>query len=333
MPRVVGRPGWLVLCVLAGWLVVRPSAGRAQGSADKVSATECCGVLLYSVGARSLGLGDAVTARGAAGALFANPAAIGEIDRDELVVHSATTPLDKRTTISLLLHSDVAGTFGVTYRLIDYGDIEATDVNNNPTGNLSVYERMLVATYATRVADGLYAGVSYKLFQFRNDCQGYCFGEELSATTHALDLGVQYQWRRIPDLRLGASVVNFGFPLQVVNEAQASPMPVRLRLGAGYEVAHHLREDRQVQLWLYSDLVASPRYPDLSKLNFGAELSVEETIFLWAGYAAGSGGGLTGGAGVGVGLKYERFDAGVSRSFAVTPDQSEPTQLSFGIRF
>jgi hypothetical protein len=322
----------LVLCLFAGGAFFRPGSAQGQGSADKVSAAECCAVLLYTVGARSLGLGDAVTAATSPGAIFANPAAIGGIVTDQFVVHSASTPLDTRTTISLLLNSEVAGTFGVTYRLIDLGEIPSTDENGVVTGNTSNYFQLLVATYATRIAGSFFAGVNYKLFQFRIDCQGYCGGEEVSATTHVVDLGVHFESARIPWLRVGASVVNFGFPLQVVNDAQADPTPLRLRAGVGYEIAHHLREDRQVQVWLYGDVVASPRDPGASKLNVGAEMSVEETIHVWAGYAAGSS-GLTAGAGVGVGLTYDRFDAGISKSFATTPDQSEPTQLSFGIRF
>ena len=318
------------MCLLTPPFVAGGAA--AQDATDEVAAQECCLPLLFAVGARSLGLGDAVTARLAPGALFANPAVVADIDRDQFVIHNANTTIEKSTTLSLLFRSEVAGTFGLSYRLIDYGESEATDENGNPTGRLALFEQVLTASYATTVAPGLNAGVNYKLYQFRNDCRGYCGGQGTSATTHGLDVGFQYRPGRLPDLQLGAALVNLGFPLQVVNEAQASPMPVRVRVGAGYELAHHFREDRQVEVWLHSDLVASPRARGESILNVGGELAVEQTIFLWAGYAGGS--GLTGGAGVGVGLRYDRFEAGVAKRFVSSPiDESEPTQVSFGIRF
>ena len=325
------RP-WAAACLLVVAPMVFVNPARAQGAADTVSAQECCLPLLFAVSARSLGLGDAVTARSAPGAVFANPALVADIERDQFAIHSANTTIEKSTTLSLLIRSEVAGTFGIAYRLIDYGESEATDENGNPTGRLALFEQVLTATYATRVGNGLNAGVNYKLYQFRNDCRGYCGGEGTSATTHGLDLGLQYRPSRIPDVQVGAAIVNLGFPLQVVNEAQASPMPVRLRFGAAYEIAHHFRADRQLEAWAHGDIVANPRDPGDLIVNLGGELAVEQTIFLWAGYAGGS--GLSGGAGVGVGLRYDRFDAGVAKRFISSPiDESEPTQVSFGIRF
>lgn len=332
MQRGRGVRPWAVACLLAMAPLVPADAAWGQGAADTVSARECCLPLLFAVSARSLGMGDAVTATSAPGSLFANPALVADIDRDQFVIHSANTTIEKSTTLSLLIRSEVAGTFGVSYRLIDYGESEATDANGNPTGRLALFEQVLTASYATRVAAGLNAGVNYKLYQFRNDCRGYCGGEGTSATTHGLDLGFHYRPQRIPDVQVGAAIVNLGFPLQVINEAQASPMPVRLRAGAAYEVAHHFREDRQIEVWTHGDVVANPRDPGDVLVNFGGELAVEKTIFLWAGYAGGS--GLSGGAGVGVGLRYDRFDAGVAKRFISSPiDESEPTQVSFGIRF
>lgn len=332
MPRKGGVGLGIAVCLLVQPLGAETGRAAAQEATEEVSAQECCLPLLFAVGARSQGLGDAVTARLAAGAMFANPAVIAEVERDQFVIHSANTVIEKSTTLTLLIRTEVAGTFGLSYRLIDYGESEATDPNGNPTGRLALFEQVLTASYATTVGAGLNAGVNYKLYQYRNDCRGYCGGQGTSATTHGLDVGIQYSPSRYPDLRLGAAIVNLGFPLQVINEAQASPMPLRVRVGAGYELAHHFRDDRQVEVWLHGDAVASPRGRGESLVNVGGELAVEQTIFLWVGYAGGS--GLTGGAGVGVGLRYDRFEAGVAKRFVSSPvDESEPTQVSFAIRF
>jgi hypothetical protein len=317
-----------ILCWSRG---VEAQSARASGNGP-VPATECCLPLLFAVGARSLGLGSAVTARSSSGALFANPALVAELVSDEFVVHTASTSLEKSNTFSLLIRSDIVGTIGLSYRLIDHGDQEARDANGNPIGTISIFEQVLTATYATRVAAGLNAGVSYELFQFRQDCRGFCGTANISATTHGLGLGVQYRPRWLDSLELGGSIVHLGFPLQVINAGQASPLPLRLRLGAAYELSHHLRADTTAALWVMVDVVASPRGLGENLLNIGSELSLDDTLFLWAGYASGS--GLIGGPAVGVGLKYDRFDVGVAKSFVSSPiDESEPLQVTFGIRF
>ncbi len=304
----------------------------AQGTSNPVPATECCLPLLFSVGARALGLGDAITARTSPASLFANPATLADVPDDEFLVHNTRTSLEQSNTFTLLVRSEVAGSFALSYRLVDHGEQDARDPNGNPTGRIGVLEQILTATYATRVMTGINAGVNYKLYQFRQDCRGFCGVEGFSATTHGVDLGVQVKPPRIESLELGASVVHLGFPLQVINAGQASPMPTRVRIGSAYELAHHFAADTTVTAWLVVDVLANPRNRSQSQINVGAELSLEETMFLWLGYAGGA--GLTGGAAVGVGLVYDRFQIGVSKSFVSSPiDDSEPLQVTFGIRF
>lgn len=305
---------------------VRPA--RAQGS---VAAAECCVELRFTIGARALGLGEAVTARTAPGSLFVNPALVAGLDADQFIVHNANTSIENSNTFSLLIRSDLLGTFGVSYRLLDYGEQPSTDPNGIQTGTLSTLAHVLTATYATNVTPGLNAGVSYKLFQFRNDCRGYCQGQNFVATTHGLDLGVQLRPPSLPGLEVGASAVHVGFPLQVVNAAQASPMPARLRFGGAYEVGRHLRSDTTWTWWLSGDAVVSPRHGTV-ELHVGSEVTLDETIYLRAGYSGGE--GFASGAAVGVGLSYDRFEIGLAKSFQRSPvDETDPVQITFGIRF
>jgi hypothetical protein len=332
------RFGWRLLVALAlagGGLQLGVGRVAAQGSGSPVPATECCLPLLFAIGARALSLGDAVTARTSPGSMFANPALIAALADDAFFVHNANTSLEKANTFTLLIRSEVVGTLALSFRLIDHGEQTARDPNGNPIGTIGTYEQVLTATYATRVAAGFNAGINYKIYQFKQSCAGSgidCTTAGFSATTHGVDLGVQYQPPALRTLELGASIVHLGFPLQVVNAGQASPMPVRVRGGAALEVGHHVQPDSTTQLWLTGDLVANPRNLGESFFNVGAELSLDETIFVWAGWGGGS--GLTGGAAIGVGLNYDRFDVGIAKSFVTTPlDDSEPLQVTFGIRF
>jgi hypothetical protein len=122
-----------------------------------------------------------------------------------------------------------------------------------------------------------------------------------------------------------------GFPLQVVNKEQASPMPLRVHAGAAYEVAHHFAADSSVAVWLSTDLVSSPRTHAVN-VNAAAEVGLDNTIFLRAGWASGS--GLLGGAGVGVGLRYDRFEVDVAKAFVASElDVEGPIHVTFAIRF
>jgi hypothetical protein len=298
----------------------------------QVSSDECCASLLAPIGARALALGNAITARTSPEGLFANPALLANVASDQFVVHSAHTSLEQSNTFSLIIHSASLGGFALSYRLIDLGEIEARDPSGNPTGTIVLFEHTLTATFATSVIRGLDAGVSYKLYQFREDCRGFCGAQSFAATTHMLDFGVQIHPPSLPHLTLGASLMHPGFPLQVINADQASPTPSRLRVGAAYELLHHMRPDSLAEVWLSLDVVDPARRPGQPTANIGVEFSLAETFFLRAGY--GGGGGFAGGAAVGVGIHYNRFDVEVAKAFVSSPlDESDPFQVSFGIRF
>jgi hypothetical protein len=182
------------------------------------------------------------------------------------------------------------------------------------------------------VAPGVNAGLSYKLFQFRQDCSGMCGTPGFAATTHAVDIGVQYHPTVWPSLQLGASIVNLGLPLQVINAEQASPMPMRIRAGAGYELMHHFSTDSTTALWATLDLSGSLREGTEQVLNTGFELILDRTIFVRTGYSTGS--GRSSGAAVGIGLRYERFDIGIAKTFIASGSGDQDAfQVTFGISF
>jgi hypothetical protein len=304
----------------------------AAQTGNGVPSDECCLTLTYTVGARALALGQAITARTDASAYFVNPALLGGLVDDEFLIHNAPTSIDKATTFTLIITSAVAGNFALGYRLIDLGEQEALNGPGQPVGTLSTIEHVLTASYATHVSAGLSAGVSYELYQSRAICQGFCATGNLISTTHAIALGLQFRPSPLPALDLGASLIHLGFPLQAINAEQADPTPARVRIGVAYEILHHFQADSTTHLHLSADLVDRWRGPGDVELDVGAELSFQRTIFLRAGYAGGA--GLSSGGAVGVGVNYDRFDVGVATSFVSTAaDESPPYQITFGIRF
>lgn len=325
------------LWLAAGAAVVcRPVPVRAQDGKGDVSSYECCQTLLIPVGARVVALGSALVARAMPDALYVNPAGIAGLNTNEFRVHSQRSVLDKTTTFAVTFGIGRAGTAAISYRLLDYGEIQATDANNNPLGTLVLTDNLLSATFATGIVPHLNAGVTYKLFQWRQACRGYCQEASASGTTHGIDLGVRVDVPWVRSLQLGAAATQLALPLQVRNAAQSDPAPTRLRFGLAYELMQHFRPDSMVELVASADFVtgvregvgstAGPAGPAL-----GLELILDRSLFVRAGYAAGSGTGS--GGSVGVGMIWDRFDVSVAKSFAASDDDAEPFQVTFAIAF
>jgi hypothetical protein len=321
----------LVFCAAFTLLV-----GEAAAQEEGVPGTECCLPLLIPIGARPIALGQALTARGGRDGIFFNPAGLMTMRDDEFFVHRSTTAEDKITTFGLIIHSAVAGVFGITYRLIDFGEIETTDENGNVVGRLAFLDQTLIATFATRIKPGWNAGLSYKLYDFRDQCEGVC-GERFQGSTHLIDAGTEIRPSRLPHLVVGAAITHAGLALQIKNRAQADPSPLRLRLGAAYEVGHHLQRDTTVEAWVHADVVQRVRDASAPAVNFGVEVVLNKTFSLRAGHSTegdGTNGATFSGTGIGIGLLYQRFDISVAKTLSTTElGTSDPMHISFGVSF
>lgn len=313
-------------------------AGALHGQAPPpeqeppVPATECCLVLLVPVGARAAALGGTMTARGSADAVFRNPAGLATLERGVFVIHHGQDFFGQSDAFSLLFAPPVVGAVGLSYQLIDHGEIEATDDSGQMVGLLSLRSHVLVASFATGIAGGLAAGLSYKLFHERHDCTGACGALDVAATTHGLDAGVRYRPVWLPALELGASVENLGFALQVVNAAQADPMPARVHAGAAYDVLAPLRRSDDLTLHVGVDLIDEWHDPGSPAASVGAEFAFQQLLFLRGGYVQGE--GLGTGAALGLGLHWDRFILGLTRSFMNTRlAETDPFQVTFGVTF
>lgn len=321
----------LLAAVAPGW----DAAVSAQegGEIEPVGRLECCLLLLVPVGARASAMGGTVTSRRGSDAVFSNPAGLAGMTGSMFVVHHSDMAIDQQIDAFSLLLTPFASTFGISYQLFDKGDVATTDPSGEKTGELSFRDHLLVASFATSLGAGLGVGVNYKLFQQRINCTGACGGEESVGTTHATDIGLRYQppWDR--SLELGIAVANLGFPLQVVNAAQADPFPGRVHIGAAYNVLRPLRSDSLLSLHVSVEVQDRLREFGSPVASVGLEFDVQQVIFLRAGYAPGE--GLGSGAAVGVELRYDRFDIAVARSFVNSSLEadSEPFQVSFGLRF
>jgi hypothetical protein len=307
----------------------------SEVQAQSVSAYECCASLLQPYGARAVSLGQALTARASVDGLFFNPASLANSGRGQFIAHHATTFESQNNAFTILIDAGLAGSFALTYVLVDFGDDPVRDTGGQVIGEFNTRDQQLIASYATGVTNVLRAGVSYTLFNKGNFCTGICAGAEASGTTHLLDLGIQARVPRLPSLEIGASILHVGFSLQQKNAEQADPPPSRVRLGAAYELWHHFRADSSITVWVSADVVNRLRSPTTPAGGIGVEVAFDQIIFIRAGYG-GSGDALAqGAAGVGVGIRYQRFNVGVSKAFSlgIFDSGSDQFQVSFAIQF
>lgn len=327
------RAGLHCLAVLA--LLFFSSTARAQHEpGGTVAATECCLDILFPVGARTVALGQALVARPLMDAVYVNPAGLLDFRKSAFVVSRTTIGDSPLNSFSFFYRSRVAGVFGITYRLIDYGALDATDGSGNVTGKETDVASVLVASFATPVALGWSAGINYKLYNFSANCSGVCQVGSRSGTSQMIDIGVRYLPRFLPDLALGASMLQAGLKLQINNAAQADVTPSRLRVGASYNAAKLITSDSGTAVWINADVVQRLHNATSPGVNIGVEVVLDNTIFIRAGHASEAQGTSLGGNAVGLGLRYQRFDINVAKSVSSSPIfDKDPFYVTLGVSF
>jgi hypothetical protein len=328
--------------VLAAGALVLPGPPLAAQEGSAGTAGEGAPFLLLPVGAKAVSLGRAMTAvRGAEGA-FWNPAGLTGLDRSQVVLFRGDQIAGTATALSTLLSRPGVGTIGASYLLLDVGDQDLTDGSGNFLGTISVRNHLGVLSAAANLLDGLSAGVSFKVVQFRLSCRGsQCPDEGTTATTYAFDVGAQAE--PMARLRLGAMLAHVGPSLRVLNAEQADPLPARFRVAAAYDVVDALTGSEDFGGWLSVEVQDRLRDPGVPSLYFGAELTAGQVdaLSLRAGYVISDlldkiqGADPEDAARVGLGIRYDAFDLSIAKSLAVSSltGETEPVHVTFSIGF
>lgn len=227
LTRVVARR-------LLGWCV--PAMLLAGGRTADAQANNGALDLLIPIGARATAMGTAFVAEEGSEAIWWNPAGIARLARPEFAIDHFETFFLKGDAISVIAPLRQLGALGLTARLFNYGEFENTDDVGNPIGTTLRRSIVVGGTFATTFGPRVSAGLTYRLYQFRNDCSGFCEQEtEGSSATSAVDIGVQLRPLPKRPLRLGIQLRNLGPRLQVKDQPQADELPARLHLGASYD--------------------------------------------------------------------------------------------------
>ena len=330
--RTVGRLLRIVLIVLS----ISPTI-RLSGQEPPLNAGAL--FLVFPVGAQAVGMGQtAIAAAGRGEAAFWNPAGLATLTDDEFALHSASLVAGRSNVLGAYFPSRGIGVIGGAVYLVDYGDLDRTDINGNTIARIAPRNFEFLASYATSLTGSFVFGISYKLVQFRVDCSGDCRDFPAgTGVTHGLDLGGQFTVGPGGPLRVGVALRNIGFRLQVNNRAQADPLPTRLAIGALYEVrlrpATGRALDQAFDVKLAADVDSPWGQMGQSETRLGLDVGYQRLVRVRAGYAFVQDG--LSGPSVGLGLESGSLGVDLARAFLTGSDLQvdNPTFFSFRVSF
>jgi hypothetical protein len=302
-------------CRMLGWcaMLALPFGGRAAHAQANNGALD----LIAPIGARATGMGTAFVAEEGSEAIWWNPAGIARLARSEFAIDHSENFFVKDDAISFIAAIHRLGAAGLTARYFNYGVQPVIDLVGNQTGELLTRSIALGASFATTFGSRLNGGVTYRLYQYRNDCSGLCENEVIgSSTTSAVDVGVQLTPLPKRPLRLGAEVRNLGLRLQVKDKPQADALPTRVHLGGSYDPSFRGMSP-DLKLRTTAEVVTALDFAN-SAVHVGGQASYAAgaaTLIVRGGYAWQQGGGITSGPSLGLGLASRRVQLDLARVF------------------
>ncbi len=315
-----------IILLLAG-----PDGLAGQGGAPEQGGGA---FLLIPVGAAATALGQAAVADGGTTeALFWNPAGLAWLPKSEFAIHHATTFVSKNTALTAFVASDRLGVLGIGAYVVDFGAQEIVPPGAGPiaTGRISPKNIELLASYATQAAGRLAVGVTYKLIQFRQDCEGDC-GQlrSIVGTTHAVDIGLQLVLGETGRFRLGLALRHAGFKLQLENRDQADPLPTRVQFGVSYRVRlPNGGSPQPLDARILVDLQDKWGQYTSPDARIGLELGYGTLLRIRTGYAFLR--SENSGPSIGIGLSLDRIAVDFARQFFASGTFDEPVYLSFRV--
>ncbi|PYP54756.1 MAG: hypothetical protein DMD40_15730 [Gemmatimonadetes bacterium] len=295
--------------------------------------------LVFPVGAQAVGMGQTATAAAGRGeAAFWNPAGLATMSDDEFALHSASLVAGRSNVLGAYFPSRGIGVIGGAVYLVDYGDLDRTDINGNTIARIAPRNFEFLASYATNLTGSFVFGINYKLVQFRVDCSGDCRDFPAgTGATHAVDVGGQFTVGPGGPLRIGIVLRNVGFRLQVNNQAQADPLPTRLAVGALYDM--RLRPvtggslEQAFDVKLAADVDSPWGQAGQSETRIGLDIGYQKLVRVRAGYAFVQDG--LSGPSVGLGVESGSLGVDLARAFLTNSDLQieNPTFFSFRVSF
>lgn len=275
--------------------------------------------LLIPIGARATAMGTAFVAEEGSEAIWWNPAGLARLARAEFAIDHLENFILKGDGISVIAPVRRLGALGFAARLFNYGEVELTDSTGTPLGSSLNRSIVVAGSFATTFGPRVNAGVTYRVYQLRNDCSGFCVDQpEAASGTSAVDVGLQVRPLPRRPLRVGVQLRNLGPRLQVQDQPQADALPAQLHIGLSYDpvfkgLAPELRTSAT------AEMVSGVGLSD-PELRMGAQLGYvagPSMLHVRAGYViqSSSGGASSNGPSLGLGLATGRVRLDLARIF------------------
>jgi hypothetical protein len=253
----------------------------ASSAAAQSNSSDGALFLLLPVGARAVGMGQAMVAeRPGSEAVWWNPSAIARQDKKEVAIHHSQTIAATGDAITFVYPTASIGALAVSVNVLNFGDQQITDPGGVPIGVVLPRNILLAATYGAVIGKRFNAGVTYKRLQYRVGLLGTMHERlDVSATSSAVDFGMQYDLPTKSPLTLGAAVRNVGTKLQINDREQADPLPTRIEIGAEYKLPFIAQLVADTEVRLAADVIAD-RYVDHPAARVGMDVTYEKNIHL-----------------------------------------------------
>ena len=317
--HLITRIAAATAAVIAVMLLVLPTGLLAQSGQETI-------FLLLPVGARAVGMGEAVVAqRGGTDMLWWNPSGLAGNDSSghEVALHHSTTVVGQGNALAVVWPLENKSAIGFAVNILDLGQQTLTDDQGNGIGVATPTDYSVAATYAAPVMRWLTVGATAKHVEAGIPCSGVCSGLGLEGSrSNGLDIGMQIRPGAIP-LTIGAAARNLGV-------SGPAGRPGRLDLGADYKVVAFERGDDRVEVHGAASLVSSLSM-DSTSARFGTDVIVDERLHVRAGYirdpANGSGGSI------GVGLQSGKLVFDLGRTYGGLTGTNDKPPTYFSLRY
>ncbi len=253
--------------------------------------------LNIDVGARAVAMGGSfVCMDNDASALFWNPAGIAKISGGALSLNHNQWLADmKQYAVAATYGTSMLGTFGVSFMLMDNGDLERTipsgsEKGYEPAGTFNVNQFAAGIAYGRQLTDKFSIGgqIKYAYQDFGEvdilmqtvEKADTLLGEKNNKGTFALDFGTIY-YTGFKDLRLAMSFRNFASSVKYAYESYE--LPLTFKVGLAMNVLSLMGPDDGIHsLEVAVDAVRPRDYTE--RIHLGAEYWFKDLFAVRAGY-------------------------------------------------
>ena len=202
---------------------------------------------------------------------------------------------------------NLGGNLGFSVVFFHLGEMERRDEQGNFLGTFSSYEIAAAASYAYQHSDNLGLGITFKfiLSDLAPSGQGAQESSQKGrGVSFAFDLGLKRKNLLINRLDFGMNLQNIGPDITYIDDEQADPLPMNLRMGFSYRLIEseynqftvnadmnklfanrdHWVLERLVKGWYDHGGFLSKRQIDSTIFGVGAEFVYWNLLALRAGY-------------------------------------------------